>query len=137
MEFTLLFAVLTGVGATWLAARVASRRLEGIPHAVDTLIGTATIGLFAGRIAAMVMAGVNPITNPFQILLVRAGVDTPVAATVAVGALLWATRVDLPRWIDALAPIGVAGLAGWHGGCVWRSTCLGAISDLPWAYALP
>lgn len=137
MEFTLLFAVLTAVAAMWVAARIASRRLDGVPHVIDTLIGTATIGLFAGRIAAMLLAGVNPVTNPFQILLVRAGVDTAVAAVVAVGALLWTTRADLPRWVDVSAPIGVAGLAGWHGGCLWRSTCLGTISDVPWAYGLP
>ena len=29
------------------------------------------------------------------------------------------------------------GLAGWHGGCVWRGTCLGTVSDLPWAFGLP
>ncbi|HKX74690.1 MAG TPA: hypothetical protein VJR05_04795, partial [Acidimicrobiia bacterium] len=25
----------------------------------------------------------------------------------------------------------------WHAGCLWRSTCLGTASDLPWAFPLP
>jgi prolipoprotein diacylglyceryltransferase len=136
IEFTLLFAVLTAVAAMALAARLARHRLAEVPHAVDILIGMASIGLFAGRIAAMVIDGVNPLTNPLQIFLVRAGVDTRVAALAAVGALAWTTRAMLPGWMDALAPVAVAGLAGWHGGCVWRGTCLGAASDVPWAYAL-
>jgi prolipoprotein diacylglyceryltransferase len=137
MEFTLLFAVLTAVAFLWASSRLFARRLTEIPHAVDTLIGVASIGLFAGRIGAMILDGVNPITNPFQIILVRAGVDTAIAATAAVMALLWTTRARIPGWIDALAPMAVAGVAGWHGGCVWRGTCLGAASDLPWAFALP
>ncbi len=137
MEFTLLFAVLTAVAFLWIAARLLRRRLTEIPHAVDTLIGVASIGLFAGRVGAMIIDGVNPLTDPFQIILVRAGVDTAIAATVAVVALLWTTRARIPGWIDALAPMAVAGLAGWHGGCVWRGTCLGAASDLPWAIPLP
>jgi prolipoprotein diacylglyceryltransferase len=137
MEFTLLFAVFTAVAFLWVASRALSGRLAGIPHPVDTLIGVASIGLFAGRIAAMIIDGVNPVTNPFQILLVRAGVDTRVAAATAVAALLWTTRDRIPQWVDALAPVAVAGLAGWHGGCVWRGTCLGAASDVPWAFGLP
>jgi prolipoprotein diacylglyceryltransferase len=137
MEFTLLFAVLTAVAFLWASSRLRAQRLTEIPHAVDTLIGVASIGLFAGRIGAMILDGVNPITNPFQIVLVRAGVDTGIAATAAVLALLWTTRARVPGWIDALAPLAVAGVAGWHGGCVWRGTCLGAASDLPWAFALP
>lgn len=137
MEFTLLFAVLTAVAAIWVASRVLSSRLEQVPHPVDTLIGSASVGLFAGRIAAMVGDGVNPVTDPFQILLVRAGVDTPVAATAAVAALAWTFRRHLPVALDTLAPVALAGLAGWHGGCVWRGTCLGTVTDVPWAFALP
>ena len=85
----------------------------------------------------MVGDGVNPLTNPFELILVRAGVETAVAAPVAVLALAWLWRRHLPDWVDAVAPVAVAGLAGWHGGCVWRGTCLGAASELPWAYGLP
>jgi prolipoprotein diacylglyceryltransferase len=42
-----------------------------------------------------------------------------------------------PAALDAIAPAVLAALAGWHGGCLWRSACLGTISDLPWAWALP
>jgi prolipoprotein diacylglyceryltransferase len=137
MEFTLLFAVLTAVVFMLIAARLFSNRLGEIPHAVDTLVGAASVGLFAGRIGAMMLDGVNPMTNPFQIILVRAGVDTRVAATTALAVLVWTTRARVPEWMDALAPVAVAGVAGWHGGCVWRGTCLGAASDLPWAFGLP
>ncbi len=137
MEFTLLFAVLTAGAAMYVAARSTRRRLESVEGPIDTLMGAAVMGLIAGRIAAMVGDGVNPLTNPFELILVRAGVETAVAAPVAVLALAWLWRRHLPDWVDAVAPVAVAGLAGWHGGCVWRGTCLGAASELPWAYGLP
>lgn len=39
--------------------------------------------------------------------------------------------------LDAVAPAALLGLAGWHAGCLWRSACLGTVSDLPWAWSLP
>lgn len=137
MEFTLLFAVLTSGVAMFVTGRVLSRRLDGTDHPIDTLLGAAIMGLFAGRIAAMITHGVNPLTNVFEIVLVRAGVETTVAAPAAVLALAWTWRRDLPRALDAVAPVAVAGVAGWHAGCAWRGACLGTVSDLPWGLALP
>lgn len=137
MEFTLLFAVLTAGAAMYVATRLTRRRLTSVEGPIDTLMGAAVIGLVAGRVAAMLGDGVNPITNPFEVILVRAGVETAVAAPVALLALGWLWRRHLPGWVDAVAPVAVAGLAGWHGGCVWRGTCLGTASDLPWAFGLP
>ncbi|MDH5521791.1 MAG: prolipoprotein diacylglyceryl transferase [Acidimicrobiia bacterium] len=138
MEFTLLFAVLTAVATMGATSLLLGRsgRIAGIERPVDVLIGAAVIGMFSGRVAAMVIDGVNPFTNPGQIILVRAGVDTRVASVTAVLALLWMTRSHLPQIIDAVAPIAAAGLGGWHAGCLWRGTCLGAVSDLPWAYGI-
>lgn len=132
MEFTLLFAAASALVAMWVANRMARPDVE---KPTDLLIGAAAVGLFAGRIAAMVIDGVNPITNPGDIIIVRAGVDTGFATVGALAALAWATRSDLPRVSDLLAPAAVAGLAGWHAGCVWRDACLGTVSDLPWALA--
>ncbi len=137
MEFTLLFAVLTAGAAMYVTARATHHRLASVEGPVDTLMGAAVIGLIAGRVAAMLGDGVNPLTNPFELILVRAGVETAVAAPVAVMALAWLWRRHLPDWVDAVAPVAVAGLAGWHGGCVWRGTCLGTASELPWAFGLP
>jgi hypothetical protein len=93
--------------------------------------------MIAGRIGAMIVDGVNPLTHPATIIIVRAGVDTRVAAPAALVALAWVTRRHLPAELDRLAPLSLVGLAGWHAGCVWRGTCLGTPSSLPWAYSLP
>jgi prolipoprotein diacylglyceryltransferase len=88
--------------------------------------------MIAGRLASMVAAGVNPVTHPFDILLVRGGVDTATASIGALAALAWTSRDHLPTTFDLLAPAAVAGVAGWHAGCLWRGTCLGTATDLPW-----
>lgn len=138
MEFTLLFAALTGVGFAWITVRAQIRRgeLAGVERPADTLIGAAGVGVFSGRIVEMLLAGVNPITNPFDVLLVRGGVSTVAASAVAVGTVAWAHRHELEA-LDGLAPAALAGLAGWHAGCVWTGSCLGAATDLGWGLTLP
>lgn len=132
MEFTLLWAALTAVALGWVALRLTPARSA---RDADRLMGAAAAGLVAGRLGAMILAGVNPITHPLDIIIVRAGVDTRVAAAAALVTLLVSTR-DAAT-IDRLAPVALAALAGWHGGCVWRGTCLGTASTLPWAVAQP
>lgn len=134
MEFTLLWAVLTGVAFMWIGTNVWSDNLPQRP--MDHLIGAAVAGLFIGRIAAMVSQGINPLVNPTDIIIVRGGVHTGAAAVGAVVALAWSARVNL-GWLDGMAPAVLAGLAGWHAGCVWRGACLGTVSDLPWAWNEP
>lgn len=136
MEFTLLFAVLTAFAAMWITRRALGPRIEDVDKPLDAMLGAAAVGLLAGRVAAMIADGINPLTNPFEAFLVRAGVMTEVAAPVALATLLWMWRDHLPAWPDAAAPVAVAGLAGWHAGCVWRGTCLGTASELPWAFAI-
>lgn len=138
MEFTLLAAALTAAAAVWATTRLLARggRLDrGPERPADALLGTAAAGLVVGRIAAMLGDGINPITNPGDLLIVRAGVDTGFASMGALAALAWAYRGHLPAVADDLAPAALAGLAGWHAGCAWRGTCLGTVSDLPWAWA--
>lgn len=130
MEFTLLAAALTGVAALWLALRRGGHVSE-----FDRLLGAAAVGLFAGRLVAMIASGINPLTNPLDILIVRGGVSTVGAALGALVYLAWSTRND-PAILDAVAPATLAGLAGWHAGCLWRGTCLGTATDLPWGWAL-
>ena len=138
MEFTLLAAALTGVLGAWVAIRVLQRagRLQDVDRPTDVLIGAAAVGVFAGRILEMITAGVNPITNPFDVLLVRGGVD-PVAASVAALALVsWTFRGE-PGVPDQLAPAALAGLAGWHAGCVWTGACLGTATNSAFGFTLP
>ena len=134
MEFTLLWAALTAIAASFIAIRLTKPASPDRP--MDRLIGAALAGLAVGRIAAMITQGTNPITSPGELLIIRGGVDTLWASTTGVVVLVWSLR-KVPHAVDALAPAGLAGLAGWHAGCVWRSTCLGTGSDLPWAWALP
>ena len=136
MEFTLLAAAATGVGAMWAAARLAGDRIT-VVRPGDVLLSAAMTGLLTGRIAAMVQAGVNPVTSPGDLIVVRGGVDTVWASVGAGVALLWTARRRLPEATDQLAPLALVGLGGWHGGCVWRGACLGTTTDLPWAFTTP
>ncbi len=138
MEFTLLYAAVTGFAFAWVGTEI-SRRLGRIPAEVekpfDVLLAGGVTGLFVGRLAAMVMDGVNPITNPADILLVRGGVDTGFASLAALATVAWTARPSSLQVADALAPAALAGLAGWQAGCLWRGACLGTASDVPWAWA--
>lgn len=137
VEFTLLFAAGTGIGAAWAINRLRrSHYPEWLHRPTDLLVGVAAVGMIVGRLASMVAAGVNPVTHPFDILLVRGGVDTAIASIGSLGALAWTSRDHLPMTFDLLAPAVVAGLAGWHAGCLWRGTCLGTATDLPWGMAV-
>ena len=130
MELTLLAAALTGVGGVWITNKLLA---PAVDRPTDALIGAAAAGLIVGRLAAMVGAGVNPVTRPGDILVVRGGVSTEFAALAALAVVSWMHRRQLPTVLDHLAPAGLAGLGGWHGGCLWRDACLGTVSDLPWA----
>lgn len=133
MEFTLLWAVLTAVALGWLGLRLWADRLP--EHAFDRLLGAGVTGLVVGRLTAMVAQGVNPLTSPGDFIIVRGGVHTGAASLAFLGMLAWSTRNERSA-LDALAPATLLALAGWHAGCLWRNACLGAPSDLPWAWAL-
>lgn len=137
MEFTLAFAASTGVLFMWLAIRATPTVTGVVDDMFGELLGGAVFGLVAGRLAAMALAGTNPIGHPSDILLVRGGVDTGAAALAAVAALAWMSRRRLLPSLDAEAAPILFGLAGWHLGCVWRSACLGTATELPWAMSEP
>lgn len=133
MEFTLLWAVLTAVVLTWLGLRIWS---DGVPEeGFDRLIGAGVVGLVVGRVAAMALQGINPITNPTDLIIIRGGVHTGAATIAFIAMLSWSTRSTRGA-LDALAPAILLGLAGWHTGCLWRGACLGIPGELPWAWAL-
>ena len=138
MEFTLLAAAaiaLVGFYAMlwWEARHGNADRCAG--NLFETGVTAAALGIFIGRIVAMILDGVNPITNPADILLVRAGVS-PVGATLgAMAVFAWLARKELIPMADGIAAAALAGLAGWHAGCLARDACLGTASDLPWAFA--
>ena len=133
MEFTLLWAALSAVVLAWVGLRLWPERVP--EQGFDRLLGAAVAGLVVGRLVAMLIQGINPLSSPGDILIVRGGVHTGAAASTFALALWWGNRTD-PSGIDALAPAALLGLAGWHGGCLWRDACLGSVSDLPWAWAL-
>lgn len=133
MEFSLLGAAAVAMGTMWLWIRI-DPILRSVDDPFGTLLGASVVGLIVGRVTAMVATGTSPIS--FDFVLVRGGVSTIGAS---VGALLWlgwTVRGDLRR-ADLLAPAGLAGLAGWHFGCLVRSSCLGAATSLPWGWSLP
>lgn len=132
MEFTLLFAALTGVGFAWVGLRIWTERLPKRP--ADILIGASVVGLLFGRLTAMITQGDNPVTHFGDVIIVRGGVATAAATSGFVAYLLWVNRRELGV-IDALTPAVLLGLAGWHAGCLWRGACLGTPSDLIWAWA--
>lgn len=134
MEFTLLWAALTAVLFGWIGLRIWRERLPD--HSADRLVAVTLAGLLGGRLIAMIAQGVNPITHPADIIIVRGGVSTAGAAAIFLVTLLWITR-STPTAPDAMAPAVLFALAGWHTGCLWRGACLGTASDLPWAWAQP
>jgi len=138
MEFTLLgsvaVAVLIMYGVLWFEGG-RTNAADCTRDVWDALVSAAVVGVVIGRLIAMISAGTNPVAHPGDILIVRAGVDTIAASMSAVVTYVALTRND-PWWLaDAAAPAAIAGLAGWHGGCVVRDACLGTPSDLPWAVA--
>ncbi len=137
MEFTLLFAALTGVGCAWIGVRIQRSRglLTDIDKPTDILIGGIGVGIIVGRLASMVLTGVNPLTSPADILLVRGGVDTGFASVAALTLVAWTLRHDITA-LDALAPAALAGLSGWHAGCIWTGSCLGAATGGDWGFQL-
>jgi prolipoprotein diacylglyceryltransferase len=140
MEFTLLWAALADVGSMLVLIRWQARRGHfptDLGNLGDRALGAALTGLVVGRLAAMVLQDVNPLTHPADIVIVRSGVHAGFAALGALGYLAVTARRRLVEMSDALAPAALVGLAGWHAGCLFRGSCLGAPSGLPWAYALP
>lgn len=140
MEFTLLGAVFVAVVPLYLVLYWEARRgnaAECARNLWDLALSAVVAGVVVGRLTAMVMDGVNPVTNPADILVVRGGVATGPAAAAAIATAAWLGRDTLWPVLDGLAAGALAGLGGWHAGCVVRDTCLGVSSDLPWAVAQP
>jgi prolipoprotein diacylglyceryltransferase len=130
VEFTLLWAALTGVAGLWIGVRLwAGEQSDSL---FDNLLLAAGVGLLGGRVTAMLAQGLNPVSNIGDLLIVRGGVSTAAAAIFAVGALFLTTGRQI-KVLDGAAPAVLLGLAGWHLGCLWRSACLGTASSLPWA----
>lgn len=135
MEFTLLANALVAFGAVFISLRWMGRdpRLaEDAPRAWDVLLGAAMAGLLVGRLTSMISAGTNPFTHLFDVILIRAGVDTIGATLGFLLALGWAYRGRIVPATDALAAPVLFGLAGWHGGCLVRESCTGTETSLPW-----
>ncbi|HSG78525.1 MAG TPA: prolipoprotein diacylglyceryl transferase family protein [Acidimicrobiia bacterium] len=137
MEFSLLGAVAVAVVAVRIVLRLEAGRGNAADCTGDLWDGLLTagiVGLAVGRVAAMLLDGTNPVTHLGDLVIVRGGVDTAAASLSAVAVLGWRLRSDLWWMLDAAAPAAVAGLAGWHAGCLVReSACLGTPSSLPWA----
>lgn len=138
MEFTLLGAVFVAVVPLYVVIYWEAKRGNAASCSRDlwdVALTAAVVGLLVGRLAAMIANGVNPITNPADILIVRGGVATGPATVAAIGTAAWLGRKELWPVLDGLAAGSLAGLAGWHAGCLVREACLGTPSDLPWAFA--
>ncbi|MGA7271546.1 MAG: prolipoprotein diacylglyceryl transferase family protein, partial [Acidimicrobiia bacterium] len=131
MEFGLPVAAGASVGVAWLVMKVGGARQE-----LDHVITAGLAGLLIGRLVAMISVGVNPLTHPLDVLIIRGGVSTVGASLAALVSLIWSTRADR-RLLDLIAPGVVAGMAMWHAGCLWRSSCLGTVGDVPWGWSLP
>ncbi len=139
MEFTLLGAAFVAVIALYAVLYWEARRgnAAGCTHDLwEVAIAAAAAGLFIGRLAAMIADGVNPMTNPADIIIVRGGVATGPAAAAAIAVAAWLGRRELWPVLDGLAAGALAGLGGWHLGCIVRDSCLGTPTDLPWAMTL-
>ncbi len=134
MEFTLLAAAVAGMGALYLAIRRDAARAnaaECVRDHWDRALAAALAGVFSGRVVAMLLDGVNPASA--DIMIVRAGVNTVAATIAAILTIVWLGRADIGVALDGLSGAALIGLAGWHAGCLARGSCLGTVTDLPWA----
>ena len=139
MEFSLLGAAVISVGLLYAVLYWEAKRGNAAACTKDLwdlTLGSAAAGLVIGRLAAMINSGVNPATHPGDILIVRAGVDTGWASLTALAMLAFMGRGEIRAVADGASAAVLAGLAGWHGGCLVRDACLGTASDLPWAVSL-
>jgi prolipoprotein diacylglyceryltransferase len=133
LEFSLLAAALLGIALAFLTLRI--ERARGVTERrdlVDVVIGSSIVGLAVGRVAAMILQGTNPLAHPLDLFFVRGGVDTGFASLGALAFLAWTARHDFWQTVDLIAPAALAGLAGWHAGCVFRGSCVGTVTTLPW-----
>jgi prolipoprotein diacylglyceryltransferase len=140
MQFDLLGAAAFAVFGFWFMLRWEAKRGNAAGCALslwDVGLMSAMSGLLIGRLVSMISAGIKPVTDPFQIILVRSGVSTVGATLGAVAVFTWLARKSLLEAADAIAPAALAGLAGWHAGCLATGSCLGTGSSLPWATTLP
>ncbi len=138
MEFTLLAAAAVAGAAAyvmlwWEAKHGNAARCTGNLWEIG-LVSTVA-GIFIGRIVAMLIDGVNPIAHPMDVILVRSGVSTVGASLGAAAVFVLQARRSTITMADGISAAALAGLAGWHAGCLVRGTCLGTASDLPWAIA--
>jgi hypothetical protein len=138
MEFTLLAAAAVAGAAAyamlwWEAKHGNAARCTGDLWEIGVV--SAVAGIFIGRIGAMLIDGVNPIAHPMDVILVRSGVSTVGATLGALAVFTWLARKEPIAMADGISAAALAGLAGWHAGCLVRGTCLGTASDLPWALA--
>ncbi|NND04671.1 MAG: hypothetical protein HKN91_17995 [Acidimicrobiia bacterium] len=136
MEFTLLFAAAIGVAAGAVALRWEAARGNAADCAADlwdVLISALVVGLFVGRLASMIGAGINPLTNLADILIIRGGVATGPATIAGLIMVMILARGEVVAVADALAVAGLASLGAWHFGCLARDACLGTTTDVPWA----
>ena len=138
MEFTLLAAAaIAGAAAYamlwWEAKHGNAVRCAG--NLWEAGVVSVVAGIFIGRIVAMLIDGVNPIAHPMDVVLVRSGVSTVGASLGAAAVFAWLARKEPVGMADGISAAALAGLAGWHAGCLVRGTCLGTASDLPWAVA--
>jgi len=138
MEFTLLAAAaIAGAAAYvmlwWEAKHGNAARCTGNLWEIGLV--SAVAGIFIGRIVAMLIDGVNPIAHPMDVILVRSGVSTAGATVGAAAVFVLQARRSTITMADGISAAALAGLAGWHAGCLVRGTCLGTASDLPWAIA--
>lgn len=138
MEFTLLGAVFMAVIPVYAMLYWEAKRGNASSctrNLWDVALTAIIAGVFVGRIAAMVNDGVNPLTHPADILIIRGGVATGPATIAALATVAWLGRGEVWAVMDGLAAAALAGLGGWHAGCLARDACLGTPSDLPWAIA--
>ena len=136
MEFTLLGSAAIAVAGLYATLWWEARRgnaVECTRDLWDVALTAAIAGVFVGRVAAMVGDEVNPLAHPGDLLIIRAGVATGWASAAALSTAAVLGRRELWPVLDGLAAASLAGLAGWHAGCLTRDACLGTPSDLPWA----
>ena len=127
----LLLSVLAVAAAVYVARWRYPRTTVAPGAATDRMLAPAIAGLFVGRIAFMLLDDPRGLLRPFDVLLLRGGIEFwPGVVAAAAVAARQARRDGVPAGerLRDLLPVALVGYAAYEATCIVRDGCFGPVS---------